>query len=87
MIVDVWCEACNKRVAEVTKEWCLYRRSWIINAWCHGDHVELGIEEIALMNMDEFKFTVFSRPVRVIIDRDLGDEDPGEPWQGTTCRM
>lgn len=87
MIINVRCLMCKRPADDVVTEWNVFRRAWVIDVWCHGEHVELGIAEVALIEKNEFNFEVFKRPVRIIIDRDLGDEDPNEPWRGHTWRM
>ncbi len=91
MRYEVHCATCDKEVDQVVIERDVYRRADIVVAWCHGKYAEVHASDTDMASaMDPhktYKMIVFTKPVRIIVDRDLGDEDSDQPWQGETCQM
>ena len=90
MNVEVQCLTCKKPVDKVFVERNVYRRSYEVDAWCHGKREELEITHLdALNNPGPFRLEAFRPPtiINVVIDRDLGDEDPNEPWERQKCQF
>lgn len=90
MRYEVKCLTCDKPVERMAKERDPLRRSTIIVVWCHGKYAELNLGDSLLVESgirDICKLEAFAKPAPIIIDRDRGDEDPNEPWQGETCQM
>lgn len=89
-MTNVKCLTCNKDVERQAGERDIFRRMTLIEVWCHGDYSVVEVSdtmvEQAFMT-GHINLTAFARPVLIIIDRDRGDEDPNEPWQGETCQM
>lgn len=89
MTFKVRCLTCDKPITKMAQERNVYRRSTEITVWCHGKHATLEVDARQLMMMEgeTIHLTAFPKPTRIIVDRDLGDEDPAEPWQGDVCQM
>lgn len=89
MTFEVQCLTCNKPIAKVATERNVFRRTTEITVWCHGTHatLEVGATRLMLNEGSTIRLTAFPKPTRLIVDRDMGDEDPAEPWQGDVCQM
>lgn len=91
MRYEAHCVTCDKPVDQIVIERDALRRSDIVVAWCHGKFAEIDARDSEISEAvgrdGVIKLSVFSKPVPVIEDRDRGDEDPKEPWQGNTCQL
>ncbi len=89
MTYKVTCLTCKKPVDKMSTERNVYRRSTEIHVWCHGKHATLEVTYAMDVNSNDstIQLNAFPRPALIIEDRDRGDEDPNEPWEGKSCQF
>lgn len=89
--MKVHCRKCDKMIHPsmvAVSAPDLFTRTTTVTVWCHGGKQALSISDVMSDAMyGTATLSAFVSPVPIVIDRDRGDEDPNEPWQGDSCQM